>query len=72
MTKAMMRRLGRMITDDDYDLPERFAPELLDLGYIELVKGCMPLSHAIASISYYYPTQEGKDAFYAWLDKNEA
>jgi hypothetical protein len=68
MTKAMMKRLGRMISDKYYDLPERYAPPLLDLGYVEYIRECQIISMGIATISFYQITPLGIQAHKEWIN----
>jgi S-adenosylmethionine/arginine decarboxylase-like enzyme len=66
MSKAMMKRLGKMIYDKYYDLPERYAPELLDLGYVEYIRECQIISLGITTMSFYQITPLGIQAYKEW------
>lgn len=67
-----MKRLGKLIESVDggkyYNLPERFAPNLLDLGYIEIHKECVRFSIGIYSTSEYRPTELGRNKYFEWLE----
>lgn len=66
----MMKRLGNIINDQFYDLPERFAPALLDAGYIDFVRECCGTGFGIVSASWYQATKKGKEAYLKWIAKD--
>jgi hypothetical protein len=68
-TEFMMKRLGNMIRDEDYDLPERYAPSMLDEGYIVLVMECVGTGFCICKTSYYQVTAKGDLAYKQWLEE---
>ncbi len=61
------KKLGKMINDEDYDLNERFAPRLLDWGFIKEVKyGAYTMGYRL-SCSCYKVTNLGKEAYNQWI-----
>ena len=78
MTKSkiecLMKRLGKMINSEletsiDYDLPERFAPTLLDLGYIEFKCWPQRIPGGFVDCSAYFVTEKGRDSYFEWRDQ---
>ena len=67
----MMKRLGQIITDKYYDLPERFAPPMLDLGYIFLEKSNSKVGRSVCCFSFYQATDKGKKAYQEWLESKK-
>jgi hypothetical protein len=71
---AMMKRLGKMIDSESeldlhYELPERFAPSLLDLGYIEFKSWPMYIPGGFCDCSSYFLTEKGRYAYFEWRNK---
>lgn len=64
----MMRRLGNILNDDYYDLPEKYAPPIQDMGYIEFVRECRRCFGGNLSTSHYKVTDAGKKAYQEWLE----
>jgi hypothetical protein len=61
------KKLGKMINDPDYDLNERYAPRLLDWGFIELERWSDHCMKGISlSYSIYIVTELGKKAYEEW------
>lgn len=60
------KKLGKMIHDPDYDLNEKFAPRLLDLGCIKSLRYSAKMGGAILSFSEYVITDKGKYAYEEW------
>ncbi len=80
MTKAkeaaMMKRLGRMVWSEmcmgkDYDLPERFSYDLIDLGYIKLETWTEKFGDASVSYGKYVTTSRGRHRFFEWDAEEE-
>lgn len=65
----MMKRLGNILNEKEYDLPERFAPALLDEGYITLIQESYGIGFAIVTTSCYQVTKKGKEAYLEWIGK---
>lgn len=65
----MMKRIGNLINDEYYDLPERYAPSLLDAGYINWVREIHGIGMGIATMSYYEASLEGRKAYQEWIGK---
>ncbi len=63
------KKLGKMIDDPDYDLNERYAPRLLDFGYIKLLRYSAKMGCAILSFFEYVITDKGKQAYEDWKNK---
>jgi hypothetical protein len=59
-------KLGKMINDPDYDLNERFAPRLLNWGYIEFEKDYQSIRGFHITCSYFLVTDKGKKAYFEW------
>jgi len=71
---AMMIRLGKLLasqTDsgEEYEIPERFIPALLDLDYIELSRWTERTHLGVITCSEYVVTQKGSEAYFEWRDK---
>lgn len=58
--------MGKMISDQCYDLNERYAPRLLDLGFIKLTRWAEHVHHSLISCSCYTVTTKGKKAYTEW------
>jgi hypothetical protein len=68
MTDAfMMKRLGNLINDEYYDLPERYAPSMLDMGYVEFLRKGYRCFGVCYDMSYYEITDKGRKAYKEWL-----
>jgi hypothetical protein len=67
----MMKRLGQIINDKYYDLPERFAPPMLDLGYIFTEKQGRSVGGVCGYFSFYQATDKGKYAYKEWLESKK-
>ncbi len=61
------KKLGKMINDEDYDLNERFAPRLLDWGFIENIRSYNMSFGCHIDYSYYIVTESGKEAYNQWI-----
>lgn len=68
----MMKRLKKMIDSEDiekgspYLLPDRFSPDLLDFGYIKLLKWGQNNRDMHLDCSNYFSTQKGREAYAEW------
>lgn len=62
------KKLGKMISDEDYELNERFATKLLDLGFINITKMGYTIGKALYHSSYYIVTESGKEAYNKWKE----
>jgi hypothetical protein len=67
ISKAQWIRIAKMEMVDGYDLPEQFAPELMDRGYVEFKRWTEPVPHGYASCSGYFVTDKGREEFFKWL-----
>ncbi len=67
----MMKRLGQIINDKYYDLPERFAPPMLELGYIFIEKAHEITRKSVCCFSFYQATDKGKKAYKEWLESKK-
>jgi hypothetical protein len=71
---SVMKRLGKLIESvvggEYYDLPERFAPTLLDLGYIQIYKECVRSDIGIFSTSEFLPTDQGLEEYFKWIENH--
>ena len=65
------KKLGKMISDPDYDLNERFAPRLLDWGFIDIVKMGYQVGKFLCHSTYYIVTESGKEAYNQWKEGNK-
>ncbi len=61
----MMKRLGQIINDKYYDLPQRYAPPMLELGYIFMI------GRTVGCFSFYQATDKGKQAYKEWLESKK-
>lgn len=69
----MMKRLANMLNDEYYDLPERYAPALLDEKYITFVRQGHLTPMGGFSISFYEVTELGEKAYLDWVkEKSES
>ncbi len=66
MTDFYFKKLGKMLNDPDYNINERFAPKLLDLGFIKEIKYNMHTMGFLLSCSTYLVTKIGKRAYNDW------
>jgi hypothetical protein len=71
-TEAMMKRLHKMIASeaengDDYELPHRFAPPLMDLGYVEFREWGLNCALGEVDCSGYFVTEKGREAYFKWI-----
>lgn len=66
LTDFYFKRLEKMINDPGYDLNERFAPRLLDLGFIFLDEWSEYFNGAYLRYSFYTVTDQGKKAYGGW------
>jgi len=70
--EAIMKRLGRMIDSESddakkiYDLPEKFAPPLLDLGYIYLHRWSECGCGCLIDCSCFLTTEKGRQEYLKW------
>ncbi len=64
------KKLGKMIGDEYYDLNERFAPRLLDAGFITLERESGYSGAYHISSSFYVVTEKGKEAYNEWKASN--
>lgn len=76
LSDFFFKKMGKMISDQCYDLNERYAPRLLDLGFIKLIKWTEHIHHSLISCSCYTVTTKGKKAYREWKnskteEKNE-
>ena len=67
----MMKRLGKMVWYERkiasfYELPEKYAPYLLDLGYIEEHKWISTTKLGYITCSEYIATDKGEEAYIKW------
>lgn len=62
------KKLGKMLADSDYDLNERYAPRLLDWGFIKLTKWGMRQGVFHMDYSFYQVTDKGKKAYREWKE----
>lgn len=73
VTAFLFKKIGKMIGSEDdgnhYDLPELYAPKLLDSGFIELRRWSERIDTMIVSFSAYFTTLKGREAYKEW--KNE-
>ena len=67
MIKSDWIRLGKLAINEDYELPDRFAPKLLNLEYIEFKRWTEYILNGIASFSCYSITPKGRLAFSEWV-----
>ncbi len=67
----MMKRLGNLIDDQYYDLPERYAPSMLDAEYIELLRFGSRYIGGCYDMSYYAITDKGRQAYKEWLEREK-
>jgi hypothetical protein len=67
VSKANMRRLGKIIKGDDV---VRDVHMLMDLGYVEYKRECLLYGTGTMSISYFVATELGKKAYEQWVKEN--
>jgi hypothetical protein len=67
----MMKRLGQIINDKYYDLPERFAAPMLDAGYIFFARQGTVIDKICCDFSFYQATDKGKQAYKEWLESRK-
>ena len=67
------KKIGKMIESEDdhgfYEINQRFAPSLLDLGLIEERRWSQNCMGYICTCSAYFVTKKGRKAYKEW--KNE-
>ncbi len=67
---SVMGRLRKMIKDGEYVLPERFAPVLHEMGYIELKRWAEVYDDFLADCSEWVITEKGKKAYFDWAESS--
>jgi len=65
------KKLGKMIDNPDYELSERFAPKLLDAGFIFLDKWAENTIGFHMDYSFYTTTDKGKEAYEQWNNEKD-
>ena len=60
------KKLRKMIADPNYDLNEKYAPRLLDMGFIELKNFYQSVRGFHVDCSYFTITELGKKAYKEW------
>lgn len=65
------KKLGKLIEDPDYDLNEKYAPKLLDAGFIKLVGFRKLFLEFKLFFEIYIPTKKGKEAYKEWKENAE-
>lgn len=70
VTAFLLKKIGKMIGSEDggdqYNLPELYAPKLLDSGFIELRRWSERTKTMIVSFSAYFTTPKGREAYKEW------
>lgn len=70
-----LKKLQKMIKSEDegisYDLNERFAPTMLDLGLIELRKWSENHGQFLCCCSSYVVTDQGRKLYQQWINEGK-